>query len=821
MIPRFLRRLSRDESNQNQGPTQEAIETCERELRTYERRYALLNRTSSEWSVPGRIVDIESHERGVTLVGEYKRVVLTWIGSDCLHVRLTQSDRPPLPNLPAVLSDVAVPPPFELVETQDFVEMTTASGICRVNRQLGTLSLSLPATAPAYVELNGLSWQAGKRGKLSVAFHPRAVYGGLGSRTDSLDVNLRRFPLWVQPQGSSGSAPLLLGTTPYGAFALLWLNPARGIVDVGASRPDEIVFEGEDDRIEYVVSITQTPLEALARCGLCFGRMPLPPLWALGYQHSVDDDAAADAVAKLAAEFRQREVPCDAIHLGFAYLDAARPFTVDAQRFPALRELIDDLHDLGFQVVAGQHPAIKADEAYPAFVSGARRHAFVRYPDGSFVRAAGHPGTSVFPDFIREDVRQWWSEQTAPLVRTGIDGIENRDSSPDIWRHGVTTTLPDAAQHGRDVMLSHASIHNLYANGMANASRAAFDEYGSALRHLLILPVSWAGSTQYGSPWITSKRCDWDGLCDMLRSVLNASLSAIPYFGVDLPSCEGGELQTRWLQACALMPGLRSPSGSDLPWAFGQPYELINRLTLELRYRLLPFLYSTIAQAREYGTPVIRPLGLSASTLFKMDDAYLIGEHLLAAPVTAPGVRERTLYLPPGIWYDYWTNEAHMGERSVTVPAPLERLPLFVRGGTSLPLHEVQHYVNERMPERQVVRIYPGSGETTLYEDHGEGLAYIHGEYRWVYYSCQWDQETRFSVSRRKAGTFIPAVLKSQIEIVGLPAEPSEVRLDRQGAPVWYYDDGILELVADDDFARIEVDFKAGSKTPTRRRGDL
>jgi hypothetical protein len=119
------------------------------------------------------------------------------------------------------------------------------------------------------------------------------------------------------------------------------------------------------------------------------------------------------------------------------------------------------------------------------------------------------------------------------------------------------------------------------------------------------------------------------------------------------------------------------------------------------------------------------------------------------------------------------------------------------------------------------VRVYPGSAETTLYEDHGEGLAYTHGEYRWVYYTAQWETHAIFSLTRRKAGAFAPAYGRTRVEVVGLGEEPEDVRLDRHGAPLWYYDEGVLELTADDDFGRIEVWMEGSPTTPTRKRNKV
>jgi alpha-glucosidase len=189
--------------------------------------------------------------------------------------------------------------------------------------------------------------------------------------------------------------------------------------------------------------------------------------------------------------------------------------------------------------------------------------------------------------------------------------------------------------------------------------------------------------------------------------------------------------------------------------------------------------------------------------LRSVDDCYMVGDAILVAPVLEPGAVSRSVYLPSGRWYDYWTNDLLDGGQELVVTAPLERLPLFVRAGVVLPVLPEMQFTNQKTVDTLTLRVYPGRFETALYEDRGEGMDFAQGDYRWVYITCGWE-ESRLTIDRRIAGKFEPGYNKIKLEVVGFDEEPMEVRVDRQGAPVWFYDDEILELTVD-AFSRVEI----------------
>jgi alpha-glucosidase len=232
-------------------------------------------------------------------------------------------------------------------------------------------------------------------------------------------------------------------------------------------------------------------------------------------------------------------------------------------------------------------------------------------------------------------------------------------------------------------------------------------------------------------------------------------LSGEPFVGSDVGGFIGrgnGELLVRSYQVSFLAPFCRNHKVVDgydqEPWRFGKYYEDIIRKYLKLRYELLPFLYTTLEEAHRTGVPLFRPLLLNYqddANTYNLDDQFMIGEELLVAPIVKPDVTRRLVYLPAGTWYDYWTNKKYTGGTMISVEAPLETVPMFVRAGAMIPTTVVRNYVGEKLGDPITVNVYPddrGLASGILYEDDGNSPAYKRGLFR----------RTRMSARREGSG---------------------------------------------------------------------
>jgi alpha-glucosidase len=256
------------------------------------------------------------------------------------------------------------------------------------------------------------------------------------------------------------------------------------------------------------------------------------------------------------------------------------------------------------------------------------------------------------------------------------------------------------------------------------------------------------------------------------------------------------------MQLGSMMPFFRAHSKKGTParepWSFGEQYETIIRRYLELRCQMLPYLYSAFAQCTQDGMPVVRPLFMvdpEDDNLHDVNDAFMLGDSILVAPILEPGATQREVYLPKGVWYEFDTGKLSDGARTFTAQAPLERMPIYVRAGRVIPMWPTIQYVGDTPPDEARLRVYAGSGETTLYEDAGEGLEYRDGEYRWSYFTCRFLPSGQFAIEWRRAGQYEPPHKQIRVEVVGISGEPESVVMDGQSAPIWYYESGVVEFL--------------------------
>jgi len=805
----------------------EDIKASERLLDRYNRRYTPRKRNASSWRAVGLVERVIPYERGVRFACQNGWVELHWIAPDCLRVRLRPSDGDFIEPFSYAVNKVDWPiVDYEILEGPDALEIRTAGVVCRIGKRPFRIGLETLDGKPICLDMMGMQSRAEGGARLSLAMQPDEASYGLGERASNLQLRGKKFAFWntdpaIYARGSDPlyyNIPFYLGVHRHSLYGVFWDNSSRGSVDVGASKLDEMIFEAESGELRYYLFAGADVKSVLGRYTELTGRIKLPPLWSLGYHQSRFSYESEDVVVKMAKAFREHGIPCDVIYLDIHYMDAFRVFTWDSRRFSRFRQMINVLHQQGFKVVVVVDPSVKVEPQYSAYQSGLDHNVFLKFPDGQSVNAATWPGLSCFPDFTNPAARAWWAEQISGLIRAGVDGIWNNMGEPAIFTLDGPATLPDYVVHNQDGLESgHLENHNVYGMLMGRASQEGFHKARPDRRPYNVIRAGFAGAQRYASSWTGENVSDWDHLRLSISMVLNMGLSGAHVTGPDVGGFQkdtNGELLTRWLQAACLMPFSRSNTAmgtqAQEPWAFGQPYEVINRLTIELRYRLMPYLYSVVALSKEYGWPIIRPLFMAEPDnpeIRAIDDCYLLGDALLVAPVVTPGAVKRTVYLPIGRWYDYWTNEELEGGQYVTVPAPLERLPLFVRAGAVIPCWPEMQFTGEREIETLLYRVYPGDFETVLYEDRGEGFEYEKGDYRWVYITCEWD-DSKFVIDRRIAGRYVPVYKNLKLEILGFDEEPLKVRIDRQGAPLWFYDDGLLELTID-NFQRMEITRKS------------
>jgi alpha-glucosidase len=607
---------------------------------------------------------------------------------------------------------------------------------------------------------------------------------GAGERTAPLDRRGQRIIYWntdpPQPHGPDTTAmyasiPFWLGLRQGRAYGIFLDSVWRAELDAGATTADTLTFGADGGDLTYYIFAGPTPAAVLARYADLTGHMPMPPRWALGYGQCRWSYYPEPQVRDIAARFRQGGIPCDHLWLDIDYMDGYRDFTFDPHRFPDPAAMLADLNAQGYKVVTIIDPGIKADPTDPTFHEGLERDYFIRNADGSLFIGVVWPGECVFPDFTRADVREWWGERQRVLLDAGVTAIWDDMNEPALTDRFVpdgatprgTTLATDTMQHpdGYDGPIPHRALHNAYGMQMARATHEGLLRHRPDQRPFVLSRSGYAGVQRYAALWTGDNQSTWEHMRLAARMCLALGLSGVPFVGFDTGGFwldATGPLLVRFTQLGSVFPFFRNHSAlatkAQEPWAFGQPFETLIRDAIELRYRLLPYLYTVFAEAARTGAPIARPFAYAfpdEDTLATIEDQHLLGGDLLCAPVIEDNQPQRIVQFPRGAWRDWRTGERIVGPLRRRVDSPLDVLPLFVREGAILPLGPVMQFVGERPDDPITLAAYLGpeadsQATGSLYEDDGATPAYQRGSSRL----------TTFTASR--TGTAISPLLRGE-----------------------------------------------------------
>jgi alpha-glucosidase len=425
-------------------------------------------------------------------------------------------------------------------------------------------------------------------------------------------------------------------------------------------------------------------------------------------------------------------------------------FTFDDQRFPDPKGLTDKLGRQGVKVVTIVDPGVKyqptsgtGEQTYHVFNQGMEKNFFQRRSNGELFVPRVWPGESVFVDYTLPEARRWWGDLHRTYTDNGIAGIWTDMNEPSDFVDQTGKNQLDVVSYDEGAKTKHAKNRNVFALLMARATYEGLERLQPDRRPYVITRAAYAGIQRYSTMWTGDTNSTWDSLALSLPMFMTLGLSGEPFVGSDVGGFIGrgnGELLVRSYQVSFLAPFCRNHKAVDgydqEPWRFGTYYEDIIRKYLKLRYTLLPFLYTTLEEAHRTGVPLFRPLVLNYqddSNTYNLDDEFMIGNDLLVAPILKPDVVRRLVYLPRGTWYDYWTSKQFRGGQMISVDAPLETVPMFVRGGAIIPTGPSLKYVGEKPSDPITFNVYlneAGEASMSLYEDDGTTPAYRQGSFR-------------------------------------------------------------------------------------------
>ncbi|WP_405482863.1 glycoside hydrolase family 31 protein [Streptomyces sp. NBC_00009] len=541
-----------------------------------------------------------------------------------------------------------------------------------------------------------------------------ARFYGLGGRASGPRLRDGAYRLWnTDPGGSFGpgddplylTMPVQMVVADAGTHLVFHDNSWDGMVTL--SEGEEGAGSGHDRAGTCEVRMEGGPLRCWVMVGAparvlrawasLTGAPALPPAWALGYQHARWGFGGGNEVRRIVAGYQERGLPLDAVHLDIDHLDAFQVFTVDQETYPGLPRLAEDLRRDGVRLVSIVDPAVKAEAGNAVYDAGTSADAFVKDAAGRPVRGVVWPGESVYPDFTDRAVRKWWGGLYEERLAQGFSGFWHDMNEPASFAAFGDPTLPRSARHSLEGRGGdHREAHNVYGLCMARAGHEGLRELRPQERPFLFSRSGWAGMQRYGGTWSGDVATGWPGLRASLSLVLGLGLCGVPYSGPDVGGFDGEpspELYLRWFQLGAYLPLFRTHAalraGRREPWEFGDEVLGHARVALVERRRLLPYFVTLAHLARRTGAPYVRPVWWGAPedrALRDCEDAFLLGDSLLVAPVLEPGADRRAVRLPRGRWYDTESGQAHEGPGQVLVDAPLSRVPVFARAGAVIPV---------------------------------------------------------------------------------------------------------------------------------------
>ena len=785
------------------------------------------------WRGAGDVVAVARETNGVTLtLSSGARAAVTFFDLDVARVRLAPRGVFERDYSYAVWSRDRKTVAAVLRETRDRIEITTHTDGAKIviNRRpftvtvfdaRGNVVVEDDAARPVSFDPENGAVEASKR-RDELEF-----YYGFGekalptSRQGQVMVNWNTDAYAYAPGVDPiyQSIPFFIALRQGRAYGLFFDNTYRTYFDMGRTAADRYTFGAAGGELNYYVftgGSERTPQKVLADYTELTGRMPLPPLWSLGYQQSRWSYHPEARVREIARGFRTRKIPADVIHLDIDYMDGYRVFTWDKARFADPARMLNDLSRDGFRTVVIIDPGIKVDENYPVYTEGRARGFFHRTKDGGEFQAKVWPGVCAFPDFTHPQARAWFGSLHRRHLDEGVSGFWNdmnepatfppdpRPPQPNVMHDPAKTFPLDVRHFGDGAPGDHARYHNTYGMQMARATFEGVEKLRPETRPFVLTRAGYAGIQRFAAVWTGDNVPSWEHLQLSLAMLTNMSVSGVPFVGADVGGFTGNasaELYTRWLQAAALTPFYRSHIATGLqerePWSFGAAHERINRASIELRYQLLPYIYTLFREHERTGMPVMRPLWFNYPSDYNTYapalplEQFLLGRDLLVAPVLTEGASKRAVYFPKGdAWIDWWTGARYEGGTTAEIDAPLSRLPLFARAGAVIPVQPVVQHTGEmaRAPLSAVV-VHGATGEGHIHQDAGDGYGYRLSAWRTTNIT-----QSGGTVRFKHTGDFTPARAVSLVEVLGLNERPKEIRIDGREARNVSFDRDVRRL---------------------------
>ncbi|WP_396633829.1 glycoside hydrolase family 31 protein [Maribacter sp. R86514] len=694
---------------------------------------------------------------------------------------------------------------LEVVETDtEYIVSTARLSILVDKMTLRTQISDLEGNIICEDEL-GFHWEenyeyGGNTVKLSKITQSGESFYGMGDKAMHSNLKGKRVENWVTDQFAFAkeqdplykAIPFYIGLNKGKAYGIYFDNSFRTGFDFSQERRNITSFWADGGEMNYYFIFGPDMPKVVSSYSSLTGTPELPPMWALGFHQSKWSYYPESNVKDITNEFRRLQIPCDAIYLDIDYMDGFRCFTWDKNHFPDPKRMIQELEDDGFKTVVMIDPGIKVDRNYWIYNEALENGYFCKRGDGPLMHGKVWPGECNFPDFTNPEVREWWAELYKEFMsELGVHAVWNDMNEPAVMEV-PTKTAPLDTRHDYDGHpCTHRKAHNIYGMQMVRATYEGVKKYVYPKRPFVITRAAFAGTQRYSSTWTGDNVATWEHLWIANVQVQRMCLTGYSFVGSDIGGFAeqpDGELFARWIQLGVFHPFCRVHSSGDHgdqePWSFGAEITDIVRKFVNLRYQLLPYLYTMFYKYVKENIPMIQSLVFfdqeDNQTHFRTDE-FIFGEKILVCPIQEPNAQGRRMYMPRGEWYDFWTNEYVVGGKEKWVAAEIDMLPVFVKAGAIIPKYPVQQYVGEKKIEELLLEVYFKEGIETseVYEDASNGYDYKKGRYSLSNYKLT-GKDNSLTIQLFKDGTFETEYEKMKLNFHGLPFKIDKVMIDNE-----------------------------------------
>lgn len=550
--------------------------------------------------------------------------------------------------------------------------------------------------------------------------------------TDTFNYGDPRLPMYT-------NVPFYMGILEDRCYGIFYHNSYEGTVNFGAGNMRCMTISHEGGDADYFFFHDDSPAKILEAYTAVTGRSPLPPLWSLGFHQSRCSYYTEAQVRELARAFRSKQIPLDCIVLDADYLVDYKPFVINEERFPDMAKMAADLKDDGIRLTASVNPGISTDNDYAPLHSAIEEDVLLKYADGTRYVAPIDPNINCYVDYTLPEGRQWWKKMMKVMAANGISGYWNDMNEPAVSE----SVVPDNVCFDFDGHHSSAmEAKNLFGMLMARSSYEAGLQNVANERPFVLTRSGFAGVQRYSGVWTGDNTAKSDHL--LLANLLNSQmgLSGIPFTGADIGGFIGDgnkDLYTRWIQSGVFSAFVRAhriafASGNE-PWSYGEIPEGIAKTYIGLRYKLLPYIYSSFKETTRNGMPLTRSLCFTDPYDSRTYDSryqyeFLFGPSMLVVPVI-PEENSTPMFLPEGEWYDIYTDKVLNGSIEMSQAYPEYELPLFIKSSSIIPMQSVVQSTMETPSDTLYIHLYNGKESSSFdyYEDDGISFNYRNGEF--------------------------------------------------------------------------------------------